>query len=158
MSTRQSRCRLLLVCPLLHASLPCLRLCLPPHHCLYWHRPRPSRTVFLSCPMAISSVCLCSFLPPIHSSLSSLFSSSFPLLLSPSSSLYHPLPLSPPPHCSSSSFSVSPSPPVSISISHSNTFGASAPITPSHLRRLARHSRHLSTMRDPAHPARVLTA
>ena len=136
-STCQSQCRLLLVYPLLHASLPCASLsspaCLPPHYCLYWHLPRPSRTVFLSCLIAVSSLSASvpSFLPFIP--LSPLFSF---LLLFPSSSFSFLLPLSPPSPRSSSSFSVSASPslPISISISHSKTVGASAPITPSHLR------------------------
>ena len=68
---------------------PCLSspACLPPHHCLYLHRPCPSRTIFLSGLMAISSLSTSvpSFLPFIPLSL--LFSpplpSSFSFLLPP---------------------------------------------------------------------------
>ena len=89
MSTCQSWCRLLLVYPLLHASLVSLSspACLPPHHCLYLHRPCPSRTIFLSGLVAISSLSTSvpSFLPFIPLSL--LFSpplpSSFSFLLPP---------------------------------------------------------------------------
>lgn len=131
--------------------------CLPPHHCLYWHRP-PSlpRTVFLSCPMAISSVCLCSFPSlPFHSSLSSLlFSPPLSLFFLSFLLLYHPLPLSPPPPFPPlfflSALSLSACLYINISLQHCP--GASAPITPSHLRRLARHSRHLSTMRAGTRP------
>ena len=135
---------------------PCLSspACLPPHHCLYLHRPCPSRTIFLSGLVAISSLSASvpSFLPFIP--LSPLFSflPLFPLL-SPSSSLQHL-----PPPCSSSSFSVSLSPPVSISISHSKTVGCLScnnPISSQMTSWALKASYHTER---PAYPARILTA
>ena len=63
--------------------------CLPPHYCLYWHLPHPSRTVFLSCLMAVSSLSASvpSFLPfiPLSSLLFSPPLSLFFFLLPPPS-------------------------------------------------------------------------